>query len=83
MRDLRRFLATALALPLLLSGCGDDGSGEGSDAPAEESSEAPVGDEGAIQETMTSFLLEPRCDLATDDYLVQLSLDEEMTPVEA
>jgi hypothetical protein len=83
MQDLRPLLATALALPLLMTGCGGDGSGDGSEPPAEESPAAPVGDEGAIQETMTSFLLEPRCDLATDDYLVQLSLDEEMTPVEA
>lgn len=83
MRTVRRGIATALALPLLLTGCGDDESSGGSDAPAEETSAAPTGDEAAIQETMTAFILEPRCDLATDAYLVQLSLDDEKTPAEA
>lgn len=83
LRHLRRGIATALALPLLLAGCGDDESSGGSDAPAGETSDALTGDEAAIQETMTAFILEPRCDLATDAYLVQLSLDDEKTPEEA
>lgn len=86
MRTLRRprhVLATALAVPLLLAGCGDDEPSGGSDAPAAEASDAPTGDEAAIQETMTAFIMEPRCDLATDAYLVQLSLDDEKTPAEA
>lgn len=73
----------ALTIPVLLAGCGDDEPSSGSDAPAAEGSDAPTGDEAAIEETMTAFILEPRCDLATDDYLVLLSLDETKTPQEA
>lgn len=83
LRHVRRGLAAALAVPLLLAGCGDDEPSGGSDGPAAETSDAPTGDEAAIQETMTAFILEPRCDLATPDYLVVLSLDDEKTPAEA
>ena len=82
MRYVRRCLAAALALPVLLGGCGDDSAG-GGDAPAEETEGGPSGDEAEVQETLTAFLLEPRCDLATDDYLIELSLDDTMTPAEA
>ena len=83
MRNVRRGLAAVLAVPLLLTGCGDDEPSDGSDQPAEETTAAPSGDEAAIQDTITAFILEPRCDLATDDYLVVLSLDETKTPEEA
>lgn len=83
MRNVRRSLAAAIAVPLLLTGCGDDDPAGGADAPAEEAADGPTGDEAAVQETLTAFLLEARCDLATDAYLVELSLDDEMTPAEA
>jgi cytoskeletal protein RodZ len=37
-------------------------------------SAAPADDEAAIEQTLTDFLLAPRCDLATDDYLIKRSL---------
>ncbi|GAA3835492.1 hypothetical protein [Nocardioides panacisoli] len=43
--------------------------------PSESTSPAaPADDETAIEQTLTDFLLAPRCDLATDDYLIQRSL---------
>ena len=38
------------------------------------SSAAPADDETAIEQTLTDFLLAPRCDLATDDYLIKRSV---------
>jgi hypothetical protein len=35
---------------------------------------APADDETAIEQTLTAFLLAPRCDLATEDYLIKRSL---------
>jgi len=88
MRNVRRVVATALALPLLLAGCGDDepagpAAAGRDDDPGTGAVDEPVGDEAAVEETMTAFLLEPRCDLATEAYSVTHSLDDEMTPAEA
>ncbi len=77
----RAHAAVVLTLPVLLAGCGDDEDvkgGSGADTSME-----PTSDAEAIEQTMTAFLLEPRCDLATEEYLVALSLDDENTPEEA
>lgn len=93
----RRLLA-ALVLPLVLAGCGDDApsSSTTTESPASEGSPSgePSGgssggssseDESAIEETILEFLLTGDCDLATDDYLRDLSLfaDEDASREEA
>ena len=40
-------------------------------------------DEAAIEETMVAVLLEPRCDLLTDEYVVEVGIDDDATPTEA
>lgn len=81
----RGFITAALLVPLLLTGCGDDGDDDDRDTTSEGGSgePAPDTDEAAIEETMVAFLLEPRCDLATDEYLVELAFIDDVTPEEA
>ncbi|MFC7501740.1 hypothetical protein, partial [Nocardioides sp. GCM10030258] len=82
----RRFLA-ALALPLVLAGCGNDdrsGADHADDAPTTATTAATTGDTGsggisaadrtAIEETVREFLVTGDCDLATVEYLRDISL---------
>jgi hypothetical protein len=75
-----------------MTGCGDgDGEEKGSDDPT---SEAPAGspdgvgdispaDQYTIEQNLTAWFLEPRCDLATDEYLLRITpFSEEDTSVE-
>lgn len=84
----RRLLA-ALVLPLVLAGCGDDApsSSTATESPAsgEPSGGSSSEDESAIEETILEFLLTGDCDLATDDYLRDVSLfaDEDTSREEA
>ncbi len=89
-----RLIVLGLLAPLALAGCGDgDGEDESGTAPAETApSGTPDGvgdlspaDEHAIEQAITGWLLAPRCDLATDDYLLRISLfaDDDTTPDEA
>ncbi|UMG92560.1 hypothetical protein [Nocardioides sp. TF02-7] len=82
-----RLLAPVLALPLVLTACGDDGGDEPAGAARETAEGAPdeaepTSEEAEIRDTLVAFTLEPRCDLATDDYLVERALLAE-TPAEA
>lgn len=75
--------AAVLLIPLLLASCsddGDDGDG-GGDQPSP--TESLTSDQAAVKETLVESLLDPRCDLLTDDYLVKLSLFGDATPEEA
>lgn len=90
----RRLLA-ALVLPLTLAACGSDETSDERTADPESSaatSEASSGggdvsgdDQAAIEETILEFLVTGDCDLATDDYLRDLSLfaDEDTPRAEA
>lgn len=84
----RRLLA-ALVLPLALAGCGDDApSGStATESPASEETSGDLGSEdaAAIEETILEFLVTGDCDLATDDYLRDVSLfaDEDTSREEA
>ena len=90
----RRLLA-ALVLPLTLAACGSDETSDERTADPESSaatSEASSGggdvsgdDRAAIEETILEFLVTGDCDLATDDYLRDLSLfaDEDTSRAEA
>lgn len=85
-----RHLLAALLLPLALTACSDDEPEEPtSPAPASEpsgsGSPAAGDDEAAIEETILEFLVTGDCDLATDDYLRDLSLfaDEDTSRDEA
>lgn len=74
-------LVTAVLGPiLLLTACGDDG---GSDSSEEDTTDALSGDEADIRDVVVESLLDPRCELLTDDYLIQLSLFDAATPEEA
>lgn len=84
----RRLLA-ALVLPVALAGCGDDAP-SGSTADERPSSGGTSGDlssedAAAIEETILEFLVTGDCDLATDDYLRDVSLfaDEDASREEA
>lgn len=93
-----RLLIAAAAAPFLLAACGGNDDSADRETPAPEqsstatespsdSTESPTDsagdDEAAIEETMTAFLLEPRCDLATDEYLTERSLFDEKDPAKA
>lgn len=82
----RRCLA-ALVLPLVLAGCGNDdrsGADDADDAPTTATTAATTGDTGsggisaadrtAIEETVREFLVTGDCDLATVEYLRDISL---------
>lgn len=93
-------LLAAVALLLVVTGCGgsdDDGGDRDTKAGATEStSAAPAGspdgvgeisaaDEQVIKANLTAWFLDPRCDLATEEYLIDLDIfaDEETTVDEA
>jgi hypothetical protein len=91
----RRRLAVGLLATLLLTGCGG-GDDEGAKPDDDRSVEAPAGspdgvghisaaDEHAIKKNLTAWFLEPRCDLATDEYLIRVTpfADEDATVEEA
>lgn len=60
-------------MPLLLAGCGDDGGKDASsDDPSDEAT--LTGDEAAVESVLVQHLLDPRCDLLTDEYLLDLTL---------
>ena len=61
-------------MPLLLAGCGDDGDEDSPSDDAESATTALTGDEAAIEATLVEHLLDPRCDLLTDEYLLDLTL---------
>lgn len=67
----RTRLAAALLVPLLVTACGD-GDDEASDD--EETSDSGTPEEEAIRDTLVQSLLDPRCDLLTDDYLLETSV---------
>lgn len=98
---MRRLLAAALLAPVFLAGCGGSDSsdsdeagraGKAEEASSPEPSGTPDGvgdvsasDEHTIKDNLTAWLLAPRCDLATDDYLIRLTpfADEDTTADEA
>jgi|GEM_PF-4639024 len=71
-------VAAALLVPLLLTlptGCGDgDGDDESGDGDDPTTSATGTPEEQAITETLVQSLLDPRCDLLTDEYLLEISL---------
>ncbi len=66
-----RLLTAAWVLPLALTGCGDDGddTSSGSDEPTE----TLPPEEAAVRDALVASLLDPDCDLLTDDYLLELA----------
>lgn len=76
-------VAAALALPLLLGGCGGDkdSSGAGSDEPTPSST--LTDEQQAVKDALVRSLLDPSCDLLTEDYLVRMSLFDDTTVDEA
>ena len=86
-----RTCAAATILPLLLAGCGSSDEPKADTSPSvPEGTPDGVGDiseadEYAIEQTMTDWFFAPRCDLATDAYLIRLMLfdDEDSTVEEA
>jgi hypothetical protein len=79
--------AGVLVLPLLLAACGgDDNNDNGSPANDAESSSSPslTADQAAVKDALVASLLDPDCDLLTDDYLIKLSVfGDAATPEEA
>ncbi|KAA1415983.1 hypothetical protein F0U44_20365 [Nocardioides humilatus] len=75
-------VVAALALPLVVSACGDD-QGSSADEPAPSASSTLSDDQQAVRDALVASLLDPSCDLLTDDYLVELSLFDDITPDEA
>ncbi len=68
----RTRLAAALLVPLLVTACGD-GDDDASD-DEETSTDGGTPEEEAIRDTLVQSLLDPRCDLLTDDYLLKTSV---------
>lgn len=85
---MRHRLAAMLLVPLLLAGCGDgsDGGDGGGSSSEDDESSANAGlseDEAAVRETLVASLLDPDCDLLTDEYLLDLTLFDATTVEEA
>lgn len=59
-----------MVLPLLLTACGD---GEDSDSK-DDASASGTPEEEAIKDALVDSLLDPSCDLITDEYLLKLSV---------
>jgi hypothetical protein len=76
----RTIPAVLVVLPLLLAGC-DDGD-KGSSADGDDSASLSP-DEQAITDVLVESLLDPDCSLLTEDYLVEISLFDDVTPEEA
>ncbi|KAA1429426.1 hypothetical protein [Nocardioides antri] len=75
-------LLAALLVPLLLTGCGDDDK----DSSADDETAATAGlspDEAAVHEALVKSLLDPDCDLLTEEYLLEMSVLGAETPEEA
>lgn len=75
-------VAAALALPLFLNGCGGDGESSSDDTESSASPTLPA-DQQAVKDALVRSLLDPSCDLLTEDYLVELALFDDTTPDEA
>lgn len=71
----RTRLAAALLVPLLVTACGD-GDDEAAD-DEETSTDGGTPEEEAIRDTLVQSLLDPRCDLLTEEYLLEISFGAE------
>lgn len=78
--------AVCLLVSLLVTACSGDSDNESdanSAAPETSASATLSADQEAVKEVLVQSLLDPRCDLMTDDYLVKLSVFGDATPDEA
>lgn len=67
-------VAVAVLVPLLLTACGDGGDDDESRDDDPTTSAGGTPEEQAITETLVQSLLDPRCDLLTEEYLLEISL---------
>jgi hypothetical protein len=72
MKRTTALTAVVVMLPLLLAACGDDDTSSNDDESSESGSLSA--DEAAVEEALVASLLDPDCDLLTDDYLLELAL---------
>ena len=82
----RTLTAGVLVLPLLLTACGDEDMDDESAAKDADSSDSAslTPDQAAVKDALGASLLDPDCDLLTDDYLIKLSVfGDAATPEEA
>ncbi len=69
----RAFILAVAVVAALLIGCGGDDSGSDST----DSSSASSGDTGAVETTITTWLLEGDCDLMTDKFVEAQTFSED------
>lgn len=67
-------VAVALLVPLLLTACGDGDDDDESRDDDPTTSAAGTPEEQAITDVLVESLLDPRCDLLTDEYLLEMSI---------
>lgn len=66
-----RLAAGVLVLPLMLTACGDD---EDSPAGNDRTTEEGTTEEAAVEDALVASLLDPDCDLVTEEYLLEIAI---------
>lgn len=80
---MKRTLLAAVLVPFVLAGCGGDEEGSSSKDEESSATEGLSPDEAAVHETLVTSLLDPDCDLLTDEYLLDLTVFDAATVEEA
>ena len=70
----RTILTTALLVPFLLAGCGDDGGDREDTADDQHPAESLPPEEAAVRDALVASFFDPSCDLLTEEYLLEKAL---------